>query len=94
MGLQDGTLFAVEVQGVVFQEGATLRHTLAHEPHGTIEGCCFPVTFSAETISFRHQTLRSQARNLVKVAQIVEVSREALGTLVFQQTTQRNFSLS
>ena len=34
--LQDGALFSVEVQRIVFEEGAPLRHALTHHPSGTV----------------------------------------------------------
>ena len=92
--LQNSTLFAIKVQRIVFQEGTTFRHTLTHEPHRTIQSSRLPIAFCTKAITFHHQTLRSQTRNLIEFAQIIEVSRKALGSLIFQQTTQSDFSLS
>ena len=91
--LKDGAVFAVEVEGIVFQERATLLHALTHEPHGAVESGRLPVTFSAEAVAFSHQSLRSEAGDLVKQTEVVKVGCESFGTFIFQDTTQGDFSL-
>ena len=91
VSLEDSALFTVEMQSVVFQERTTFRHTLAHEPCGAVQSGGFPVTFCTETITFFHQTLRSQSRNLVKVTEVVEVGSKCFGTCIFQDTTESDF---
>ena len=53
--LQDGTVGAIEVQGIVFEEGAA--YALAHDPYGAVERGRLPVTFRAKAIAFGHETL-------------------------------------
>ena len=104
MALEDSALLAVEVEGVVLKERASLGKTLGHVPNGAVEGCRLPVAFGAEAIAFLHQTLRSEARNLVEAyetfavgivpaAEVVEVGGEALGTLGLEDGTEGKLSL-
>ena len=99
MRLKYGTLLAIEIQRIIFQERAAARQTLVHHPYGAVESRRFPVAFCPEAISLRHQTLRSEARNLVEVAsirlaEVVEVCREAFSTLVLQDSAEGEFGLS
>ena len=99
MRLKYGTLLAIEIQRIIFQERAAARQTLVHHPYGAVESRRFPVAFCPEAISLCHQTLRSEARNLVEVAsirlaEVVEVCREAFSTLVLQDSAEGEFGLS
>ena len=95
--LKDGAVLAVEVQRVVLKEGTAGGQALVHHPYGTVEGG-LPVAFGTETVTFGHQALRCQSRNLVEVAavglaQVVEVGGEAFGSLSLQDGTQGEFGL-
>ena len=94
MRLKDGALFAVKVQGVVFKERTSLRKTLSHEPHRTVEGGRFPVAFRTETVTFGHQALAGQSRKLVDAFQVVEVGRKGFGAFVRQQTAEGDLRIS
>ena len=99
MRLKYGTLLAIEIQRIIFQERAAARQTLVHHPYGAVEGRGFPVAFCPEAISFCHQTLRGEARNLVEVAsirlaEVVEVCREAFSSLVLQDSAEGKLGLS
>ena len=99
MSLKYGTLLTIEIQRIIFQERTAARQTLVHHPYGAVERRRFPVAFCPEAISLRHQTLRSQAWNLVEVAsirltEVVEVCREAFSPLVLQDSTEGKLGLS
>ena len=102
MGLQDGGVVAVKVQGVILQEGSASGQSLAHEPCGAAECGALPVALGTESVAVAHEALAGQAGNLVEsaagglhvhVAQVVKVGGECLGAIGLQQGTQREFGL-
>ena len=104
VALQRRTAVAGKIEGVVLQERTALGQALLHYPKCAVETSGLPVALCAKTNAFLHQTLRCEAGDLVKtaevgggnvgVAKVVEVGGEGGSVFVFEHLTESNFCLS
>ena len=99
---EDGSVVAVEIERVVFEERSAAVEALTHKPDSAIERGTLPVALGTEAESVAHHALGGQSRNLVEalaglfyvhIAQVVEVGGEALGPLGSHHGTQGEFGL-
>ena len=80
---------------IVFHKGSSLCVFFAcsHDLHQTYHGCGLPVTFTTESITFFHQSLDGQTRQLLQCAKITEMSNNRLIILLFQESLKTDLDL-
>src|SRR5262249_30059146 len=58
------------------------------------QGAGFPVTLTPKAVPVRHQTLYSEARQLLKPVQDLKIGRESLVLAIVQKASQAQFNPS
>ena len=94
MSFQNAFFSRNQIVCIIFHERSSfcIFYALSHNLHNTYHGCCFPVTFATETVSFFHQTLDCQSRKLLQSTQISEMCYDRLIIFLLQETLKSDLN--
>ena len=95
MCLKDSFFSRYQIVSIIFHEGSSfcIFHTCCHDLHQTNHSCCFPVTFSTESVTFFHQSLNCKTRKLLQSSKITKMGNNCLIIFLFQETLKSKFDL-